>query len=830
MPNYVAGVGPLNPQLMIVGEAPGRQENDAGIPFVGATGQLLNEYLSNAGIKRQDCYITNVVKYQPPFNDTKKLNLIGVNLGDSIRSLWDNEIDKLRPNCILAVGDVALNAVTGLSGILNYRGSILLSNNGRTKVIPTIHPAALFKRSTGSEEDESSETKGGLSWVYTKLIQADIIRAVEESRTSSLDLPYRQLDIASNSLQVYRYFEQYKSCAKAAVDIESINCIPVCIGFAFSRSHAISIPLLKQIGKNELTEMGDNELDECWRIIDTQLRRLKIIGHNYKYDDYKLGLSGFESSNVYSDTLIKTRVLFPELPDKRLSTVASLWTREPYYKEEGKEFKLGKNDISQLFKYNAKDCAVEFEVDEEQEKDLVGLAEEYKIPLVDYYYNYMMKKHKFYLNMENNGFCVDFAKKEELSTRYTKLEKEAHAKLTSLIGYDVNVKSPPQIFQLLYKAMRFKSRKLAPTSEDTIIALIGNHCKGSNGARNKEILECILEERRIRDQKSRYINFVPDYDGRCKTSYNISATETCRSSTAVVKKPLRPKKLGLSYHVIGKHGRLAKDTRSMFVPSPGYVFVQVDSSQAEARVVAVLAKDWQLLEAFDKIDIHRRTAGLVFSYTKDLILTTDKLLIVDDLDKDGPERFTGKKVRHAGNYNMGKKRFMTEFNTDAQKFDISMSISEWRAGQMLEAFHAASPNIRKVFHQDIKDAIDNNRCLIDPFGGIRIFNGRWGEEIYKEGFANIPQRTVAHLVQGAAMRAAERFDAQARFICEAHDALLIEAPANDWERYARVLKEEMEQPIDFSLYCSLRRDYMLTIPADVEFSDASYGALKKVKL
>jgi uracil-DNA glycosylase len=94
-------------------------------------------------------------------NDFKKLDLIGVNLEDSIKELWENEINRLKPNCILAVGNVALNAITGYDGILNYRGSILLAKDGITKCVPTIHPAALFSKATG---DESERSKGGLAW------------------------------------------------------------------------------------------------------------------------------------------------------------------------------------------------------------------------------------------------------------------------------------------------------------------------------------------------------------------------------------------------------------------------------------------------------------------------------------------------------------------------------------------------------------------------------------------------------------------------------------------------------------------------------------------
>jgi len=685
--------------------------------------------------------------------------------------------------------------------------------------------AALFSHSSNEGED----SRGGLSWTYTKLIEADVIRAAEESLTKSLILPERTLSIARNSLDVHRFFREYALSPKAAVDIESINCVPVCVGFAFNRNHAISIPLLRNIGGSNLCDMGDNELDECWRMIDEQLRRIKIIGHNYMYDDYKLSLIGFESPNVYSDTLIKTRVIFPELPDKRLCVVSSLWTREPYYKDDGKEFKLGKIKFDSFLKYNARDCAVEYEVDEAQEEDLLKLQETYKVPLYDYYYNYMMKKHKFYLKLQMTGKRVDHARQKELKIKYTQMQEETHNRLIERIGQDVNVKSYPQMFELLYKIMKFKIRKRDPTSEDSIVALLGQ----TKDKAKKEILNDVLEERRIRDQKSRQISFSPDYDGRCKSAYNISATETCRSSTGILKKPLRPKKIGLADHTISAHGRLAKDIKSMFIADEGKVIIQVDASQAEARVVAVLSEDYELLAAFDHIDIHRRTAGLMFGYTQKLHLETDfSHPIVDKLPKDGPERFTGKKIRHAGNYDMKKRRLMTEFNTDAHKFEIPMDISEWRAGQMLDLFHAASPKIKNIFHRDIKDAIDSSRVLIDPMGGVRIFNGRMDDSLYQEAYANIPQRTVAHLVQGAGLKIDEELNGDSSILWaeEKHDALYLQAPANNWEVYARLMKKHMEREIDFNTYCTLKRDIRLIIPCSVEISHTNYANFEKAKL
>jgi uracil-DNA glycosylase family 4 len=830
MPNYVAGVGSFLAKLMIIGEAPGQKEDEQGIPFVGPAGEILSDALQSAGTSRSEVFITNVVKYRPPLNDFSKLHLIGVDLADSVRQLWDKEINKIRPNCILCIGDNALNAVTGFSGIRNYRGSILRSTDGMIKVVPTIHPAALF--SHGSEP--------ALPWVWKKIIYHDIQRAVEQSKFSRFSLPERSLHIARSSLDVYRFFQEYKSLSLAANDIESVNCIPVCSGFAFNKHHALSIPLIRKIGNHHLTDMSQREIIECWKLIQEAFSRLRLIGQNAKYDEYKQRLFGFTNINFVSDTLLKFHTIFPEAPEKGLAMISSLFTEEPYYKEEGKEIKIaGKSfDTEKFFIYNARDCAVEFECDEEMETNLIEMGRTYNIPLREFYYSYVMRAHSFFLEMENRGFCVDSSKKEELKARYEFLKESVHERLVEKVGYDFNVKSYPDMYKLLFTAMKFRAPRKEPTSEDTIIALMANQCKGKDADIKKQILEEILEERRIRDQLSRAINFTPDYDGRCKTSIKIVGTETSRRSTNILKKPVRPKKIGLSFHTIPKHGRLARDIRSMFVPDKGSVFIQGDLSQAEARIVAVLCKNYELLRAFDIIDIHRRTAGLFFGYTRELILTPGHIPIVDDLEKDGAERFTGKTFRHAGNYDMRKHTAMVNFNTNSQKYEVNTSISEWKAGKFIEMFHDADPSIRNVFHAEIRQALDNGRCLITPYGRPRIFHGKYDSDLYGEGYAQIPQSSVADTTLTSALAAWDDWghdSAISFFVSENHDALVAQVPLNQWRKYAESLKTHMVRPIDFSTHCTLRRDFVLTIPVDIEVSIdgktgevTNYGALTKM--
>ena len=169
----------------------------------------------------------------------------------------------------------------------------------------------------------------------------------------------------------------------------------------------------------------------------------------------------------------------------------------------------------------------------------------------------------------------------------------------------------------------------------------------------------------------------------------------------------------------------------MLVPFIGHTLVQMDLSQAEARVVAVLSSDDELIRKFELgIDVHSELAAAI-----------------DGREWNGqrePEdnRFIGKTGRHSYNYGVKKTTFMLQVNTDADKFGLDLKLSEWKAGQILEAIRMRHPLVEKVYHAEIERILDETRTLYNPFGRRRIFFDRWGHELIKEGLAFIPQSTV----------------------------------------------------------------------------------------
>src|SRR6187455_3133642 len=206
---YVPGVGNVGAKLMILGEAPSKEETAAGKPFVGPSGRELDRLLKDAGLSRNETWITNVCKYEVPpnFNDKRasfstRALAHGIDINQQLVEL-QTEINSVKPNVILALGGTALWALSGKEKISKHRGSIMWGMG--TKFVPTYHPSHLLHSAAGSE------IKG--YWNRQVMI-FDFKRALDESQTSELQLPNRVLHVAQNSGELYQFFDRYRDCRK----------------------------------------------------------------------------------------------------------------------------------------------------------------------------------------------------------------------------------------------------------------------------------------------------------------------------------------------------------------------------------------------------------------------------------------------------------------------------------------------------------------------------------------------------------------------------------------------------------------------------------------
>ena len=135
----VYGEGNPRAELVFIGEGPGADEDEQGLPFVGRAGKLLNRMMQMVGLKREDVYICNVVKCRPPMNRTPEKDEI-----DACSPFLYRQIESIKPRLICCLGAPAVRTVLGIKeGITKIRGQFY--NFGSAKALATVHPAYVLR-------------------------------------------------------------------------------------------------------------------------------------------------------------------------------------------------------------------------------------------------------------------------------------------------------------------------------------------------------------------------------------------------------------------------------------------------------------------------------------------------------------------------------------------------------------------------------------------------------------------------------------------------------------------------------------------------------------
>jgi len=145
--NAVFGTGPADARIMVIGEGPGENEDLQGVPFVGQAGRMLDNLLRRAGLKREDLYITNVVKCRPPGNRDPE--------PDEVHACWPflmAQVEIIHPKVIVALGKHATQRMSTRFGSM---GDLLACSDlqyGGIPVVAAYHPSYLLRAAQGSSE------------------------------------------------------------------------------------------------------------------------------------------------------------------------------------------------------------------------------------------------------------------------------------------------------------------------------------------------------------------------------------------------------------------------------------------------------------------------------------------------------------------------------------------------------------------------------------------------------------------------------------------------------------------------------------------------------
>lgn len=364
-----------NAELVLVGEAGGANESERQEPFVGSSGYALETWWREVGLYRAQFFLTNVVPYQPLGN---KIFLVPKDELAHYAAVLRQKLSALpNPVVIVPTGNTAMRALFSdpKMNITDYRGSILgwRDLNGRTiKVIPTIHPAATMRQK-----------------ILTKLCLADWKRIAAESRDPRILLPKRHHIVDPSKEELYDYAGRAQSYFFGSGDVTELpprvitvdveNDIKtkklLCVGFSFDFRESITISTLEKdfddvnhfriaqetiqfLLKQAWPTVYQNGMTDVWKLARhwPDLKQQIIDGYVWDLIEMDHCLDPNDGGDTSSGSEIETDEGL-KVGMRDLGTLASLYTKEPYYKHEGGSFSQEKRWI-----YNGKDACVQREI------------------------------------------------------------------------------------------------------------------------------------------------------------------------------------------------------------------------------------------------------------------------------------------------------------------------------------------------------------------------------------------------------------------------------------------------------------------------------------
>jgi uracil-DNA glycosylase family 4 len=580
--HFVPPVGSPNASIVIIGEAPGEKEDEAGIPFIGGAGKILNSALRYAGIDRDtEVYLTNVYKYHPPKNNIKSPN--AVRAFPAFQKALMDELKQLKPKVIVPTGNTALQALGFYQKIGDIRGTILPSAFG--KVIPTFHPAYILRQ-------------------YHELftLQRDFLKIRKHSRGGTIPL-YREHFNLTPTLEDVQMFtmnimERLKAGVptKLAIDIETYigdqNLIPIkIIGMSVSSNTAIVVPFITQSG-NLYWKSREQAIQAIQAIgALTEDPRLEKMGQNLLFDIHVMMNHGFDFKGPIYDTMLGQYLVYHPSPHD-LAYIASIYTEYP-------QWKLDKAyDDIEFRKYNARDCIILHMI-------RPGLDEDMQSNKVRPVFDNLMKIIIPTCRMMNNGVAINIDKHREVASRLeARLQEILDQIRVKTNDHSLNINSPKQMAELLFVKMKLKSDVKTDKGDKSTAEKVLNRL--AIRYPNNEVVQLLLEHRKVVTQYNNFIKKLSIHeDGRIRAQFQLHTAVTGRFT---VKDP--------PLHGLPKRSDKEGYIRGMYEVPKGRILIALDYSQVELMIFAVLAGDLLWLDAFKSgKDVHAINAeGLIGYY------------------------------------------------------------------------------------------------------------------------------------------------------------------------------------------------------------------------
>ena len=748
-------------RLAIVGEHPGHDEEVVLEPFVGPSGKLLRAVLSHSGILPQSVLFANIC--QSVVSDIDSLSWNGPEITSGIVQL-EADLARFRPHCVLALGRTAFRWAnpdkcyqgraskgnpSGYSiPLQDWRGSIFLSQSGY-KTVAAFHPAYIQR-------------------VYSDIayFRNDVQRAVDHSGDPALRGKVRVGNLRPTLGDVIAFIGNLRAGRiPASFDIEGysdavgVTMLSICP----SPVHGIVIPFWLD-GKPYWSEEDEAVV---WKVLADYLADPSCPKkcHQAFYETFVLGWRHrCVVDGIVADTMMKTWECYNEL-EKGLAVATSLWTEEPYYKDERTS-----SDSNVKLLYNFKDSACTEEVDQNSEQHL----RQHPAAYAHYLFNVSLINPLTYLHLRGCRFDVVrlAAHRRKAEDELVGLLERIDKRTLPILGHPFNPKSTDDKAWFLYEFLALEPyKRYGRTTKEEILHRYYKKTRD-------ETLRLIIQAVGLRTRISDIGKLTPSPDGRIRTTYELVGTVTGRlssrdSSASDISVTEKGKVLRTDYGTNLQN--VTKALRDTFITDgDDYTFFQADLSGADAWTVAAdlyalgaphMLEDLQagvkpsklLLRMLEVLESHGDPSLIAALPAHEAKLECDRVIVPEGILPDGRPGdwfYTSlKRVQHGTNYD-GKADTIsaTIFKDSDGAVDIPpASIEKYQQLYRLR-YHT------QLRTQWMSRHLSESGGVLQTAVGIRrrffgIRTPSWiDDEIVREALASEPQAVTTYATNNALLR------------------------------------------------------------------------------
>lgn len=768
----VWGDGPTDAKIMLIGEAPGAEEDKTGRPFQGAAGQVLNRALAEAGLSRDAVYISNVAKCRPPQNRTPTPAEI-----ESCTGFLLSEISQVEPAVIVLLGTAAVRGITGRDiAMATARTQQLTPRRGiyiDAKILPTYHPAATLR-------------PGGQKYLST--LVEDLARAKElsgDARPQPSDHIVLTHAPGDSDEVIIASLRLLQDARPIACDLEWTSGTDSMIWPWSRRGEVYSLSVSGRTGDTVTSVSLAMPLSPRVRaIVGRLLSNRPIVFHNAMADTMWLHALSLDPA-LAADTMLLAYLL-DETQRLNLESIAvgyggvdGGWKGHLYYRRPA-----ASDEWNELLTYNANDTYATLRSFEGIARTLKRLPLERREAVTRLHRHLLLPAIPVLMRAAYVGVPIDEQRLNDETRRSRERQDAAAEELSNAIGL------PPA------RAMR-----LATSPKQTLEYLrsLGIELPSS---RKDELT--IVEEAspvvrmilRIRkEQKLLSTYFEPwtrmlerQGDGRLHTIYRPTGTRTGRLSAESEE--------GGSLQVAPRD---TEDVafRSLVRAPLGRVIISADFATVEMRIAAWLANEPTMLRFFrEGIDLHRATAAyLIACGERGYVVPIGEFMA----ELDAWIAVVSKEQRQAakgGNFGLVYGMQEDKLRDYARSnYGVIMTPEESRAMRRgYFALYSAIP----AWHERSMENAQRLGYTETPFGRRRTF-----DPTDVHAAINTPVQSTASDIALLAMSAVARRYSQenvdAVVIGFIHDSILVEASEQHAELATAMLKHEMEN-VDTSVF------------------------------